>query len=98
MTVFQETYDAEKYEKLHLFGHKRVWPYRFDAQERALMGGMRGVAFSALLGLSDFRRDALASALHVYYLQRKYPICGNVPLLSASAGQSSTMTRSIPLT
>ncbi len=73
ITVFQETYDSDKYEKLHLFGHKRVWPYRFDAQERALMGGMRGVAFSALLGLSDFRKDALASALHVYFLQRKYP-------------------------
>ena len=73
VTVFQETYDAHKYETLHLFGHKRVWPYRFDAQERALRGGMRGVAFSALLGLSDFRKDALASALHVYYLQRKYP-------------------------
>ena len=73
VTVFQETYDTAKYEQLHLLGHKRVWPYRFDAQERALMGGMRGVAFSALLGLSDFRKDALASALHVYYLQRKYP-------------------------
>ena len=73
VTVFQETYDTEKYEKLHLLGHKRVWPYRFDAQERALMGGMRGVAFSALLGLSDFRKDALATALHAYYIQRKYP-------------------------
>ncbi|MBE7034397.1 MAG: 2-iminoacetate synthase ThiH [Ruminococcaceae bacterium] len=73
VTVFQETYDSDKYETLHLLGHKRVWPYRFDAQERALMGGMRGVAFSALLGLSDFRKDALASAMHVYYLQRKYP-------------------------
>ena len=73
VTVFQETYDADKYEQLHLLGHKRVWPYRFDAQERALQGGMRGVSFSALLGLSDFRKDALASALHVYYLQRKYP-------------------------
>ena len=73
VTVFQETYDIDKYETLHLLGHKRVWPYRFDAQERALRGGMRGVGFSALLGLSDFRKDALASALHVYYLQRKYP-------------------------
>ena len=73
VTVFQETYDADRYEQLHLLGRKRVWPYRFDAQERALRGGMRGVAFSALLGLSDFRKDALASALHVYYLQRKYP-------------------------
>lgn len=73
VTVFQETYDVKKYETLHLMGHKRVWPYRFEAQERALMGGMRGVGFSALLGLADFRKDALATALHVYYLQRKYP-------------------------
>ena len=73
VTVFQETYNTDKYETLHLMGHKRVWPYRFNAQERALMGGMRGVGFSALLGLSDFHKDALASALHVYYLQRKYP-------------------------
>lgn len=73
ITVFQETYNAKKYETLHLMGHKRVFPYRFEAQERAIIGGMRGVGFSALLGLSDFRKDALATALHVYYLQRKYP-------------------------
>ncbi len=73
VTVFQETYNSDKYETLHLLGHKRIWPYRFDAQERALMAGMRGAGFSALLGLDDFRKDALASALHVYYLNRKYP-------------------------
>ena len=73
VTVFQETYNTDKYETLHLMGHKRVWPYRFDAQERALMGGMRGAGFSALLGLDDFRKDALATALHVYYINRKYP-------------------------
>ena len=73
VTVFQETYDTDKYETLHLMGHKRVWPYRFDAQERAILGGMRGVAFSALLGLADFRKDALATALHAYYINRKYP-------------------------
>lgn len=73
ITVFQETYDADKYETLHLMGHKRIFPYRFEAQERAILGGMRGVGFSALLGLSDFRKDAFASAMHIYYLQRKYP-------------------------
>ncbi|MGN8712255.1 2-iminoacetate synthase ThiH [Hornefia butyriciproducens] len=73
ITVFQETYDTDKYEKLHLLGHKRVWPYRFEAQERALMGGMRGVGFSALLGLADFRKDAFATGMHVYHIQRKYP-------------------------
>ncbi|MBQ4345752.1 MAG: 2-iminoacetate synthase ThiH [Oscillospiraceae bacterium] len=73
VTVFQETYDVQRYSEVHLHGHKRVYPYRFDAPERALMGGMRGVSCSALLGLSHFPKDALASALHVFYLQRKYP-------------------------
>ena len=39
----------------------------------ALKGGMRGVGFAALLGLDDFRRDALATGLHAYLLQKKYP-------------------------
>ena len=73
VTVFQETYNPVKYETLHLLGHKRVWPYRFDAQERALMAGMRGAGFSALLGLDDFRKDAFATGMHAYLLQRKYP-------------------------
>ena len=73
VTVFQETYDSDVYETLHLKGHKRVFPYRFNAQERALKGGMRGVAFAALLGLSDFRKDAFATGMHAYLLQRKYP-------------------------
>lgn len=73
VTVFQETYNSDEYERLHLAGHKRVFPYRFNAQERALMGGMRGVGFAALLGLDNFRKDALATGLHAYLIQRKYP-------------------------
>lgn len=73
VTVFQETYDSDKYETLHLSGHKRVFPYRINAQERALKGGMRGVAFAALLGLSDFRKDAFATGIHAYLIQKKYP-------------------------
>ncbi len=73
VTVFQETYNPDKYETLHLDGHKRIFPYRVNAQERALMGGMRGVGFAALLGLDDFRKDAFATGMHAYYMQRKYP-------------------------
>lgn len=73
VTVFQETYNSDKYETLHLAGHKRIFPYRFNSQERALMGGMRGVAFAALLGLDDFRKDALGTGMHAYLIQRKYP-------------------------
>lgn len=73
VTVFQETYNSDKYETLHLAGHKRIFPYRLNAQERALMGGMRGVGFAALLGLDDFRKDAFATGMHAYLLQKKYP-------------------------
>ena len=89
VTVFQETYDPARYAKLHLRGRKRIMPYRFEAQERALRGGMRGVAFAPLLGLSEFRRDALACALHAYYVSRAYPhaeISFSCPRLRPAAG------------
>ena len=65
--------NSDEYAFLHLAGHKRIFPYRVNAQERALMGGMRGVGFGALLGLDDFRKDAFATGYHAYLLQRKYP-------------------------
>ena len=71
VTVFQETYNSDKYDQLHLAGHKRVFPYRFYAQERALRGGMRGVGFAALLGLDDFRKDAYATGIHAYLPQKQ---------------------------
>lgn len=73
VTIFQETYNPLKYSKIHLGGEKRIFPYRFNGQERALRAGMRGVAFAALLGIDDFRKDALATALHAYFLQKAYP-------------------------
>lgn len=71
--VYQETYNPIRYERLHLSGPKRIYPYRFHAQERALKGGMRSVAFGALLGLDDFRKDAFATGMHAYLVQQKYP-------------------------
>ena len=68
VTVFQETYNSDKYETLHLSGHKRIYPYRLNAQERALKGGMRGVGFAALLGLDDFRKEHLQQVcMHIFY-------------------------------
>ena len=73
VSVYQETYNKDKYAEQHLLGSKRVFPYRFNAQERALMGGMRGVCFGALLGLDDWRKDAYAVGCHAFYVQKKYP-------------------------
>ena len=73
VSVYQETYNTDKYEEVHLWGSKRIFPYRFHAQERAILGGMRGVSFGALLGLDDFRKDAFAAGLHAHLIQQKYP-------------------------
>lgn len=73
VTVFQETYDPESYSYYHPHGHKRSMIYRMNTQERAAMGGMRGVGFGALFGLSDPLRDAYSMGLHAFLLQRKYP-------------------------
>lgn len=73
VSVYQETYNPDKYAEVHLWGSKRIFPYRFYAQERALLGGMRGVSFGALLGLDDFRKDAFAAGLHATLIQQKYP-------------------------
>ncbi|MDR3062775.1 MAG: 2-iminoacetate synthase ThiH [Methanobrevibacter sp.] len=70
--IYQETYDKKKYAKYHLSGPKSIYEYRFNSQERAILGGMRKVGFGSLLGLSDFRKDTFATVIHGYYLQRKY--------------------------
>ncbi len=73
VSVYQETYDRVRYKEVHLAGPKADFAYRFNAQERALLGGMRGVGVGALLGLGNFRKDAFAAGLHASLLQKKYP-------------------------
>ena len=73
VTVFQETYNTDTYSKVHLAGQKRIFSYRIDAQERAILGGMRGVGFGALLGIDDFRHDAFSVGVHASLIQKKYP-------------------------
>ena len=63
VTVFQETYNSDKYETLHRAGHKRIFPYRLNAQERALKGGMRGV-------INDFQeKECFGNRISCYLLQ-----------------------------
>jgi len=93
VTVFQETYDPDRYSQLHLGGNKRIFPYRFYTQERAIKGGVRGVGLGALLGLGDFKKDAFATGLHGYYLQRKYPkaeIAFSCPRLRPAFGEKTS--------
>lgn len=72
MTMFQETYNAPIYDKLHLAGPKKDYQYRLEAPERACQAGMRSVNIGALLGLDDWRKDGFFTGLHANYLQNKY--------------------------
>lgn len=98
VTVFQETYNTETYKKVHLAGQKSIFPYRINAQERAILGGMRGVGFGALLGLDDFRHDAFCVGVHATLIQRKYPhaeIAVSVPRLRPYINGEETNSRDV---
>lgn len=75
LTIYQETYDEEVYDKVHLFGPKKNYKFRLDTPERGAQAGMRTISIGALLGLADFRKDAFFTALHGDYIRRKYPQC-----------------------
>ncbi|VGO15798.1 2-iminoacetate synthase [Pontiella desulfatans] len=72
VTLYQETYDQEVYEKMHRWGDKRDFFARIDAPDRALRGGMRTIGIGALLGLADPRHDMLCVYRHAKYLLKNY--------------------------
>jgi 2-iminoacetate synthase len=73
ITIYQETYNEDLYDKVHLSGPKKDYKYRLDSPERACRAGMRSVNIGALLGLDKWRREAFITGLHANYLQSNYP-------------------------
>lgn len=71
VVVYQETYDEGIYNRVHLAGPKKDYRWRLDAPERAYRAGFRRIGVGALLGLADWREDALALAIHLDDLQRR---------------------------
>jgi len=72
LTIYQETYNEELYDTLHIKGPKKNYRFRLDAPERAGNVKMRTVNIGALLGLDDWRREAFFTGLHAAYLQDKF--------------------------
>jgi 2-iminoacetate synthase len=71
LVVYQETYNPELYAQLHTAGPKRDYAWRLGCPERGYEAGFRRIGIGALFGLDDWRREALALASHLDYLQRK---------------------------
>ena len=73
ITMFQETYNRDMYDRLHPAGPKRDFVFRLETPGRAAAAGMRSIGIGALLGLDDWRCDAFYTALHVHWLQSVWP-------------------------
>lgn len=70
--VWQETYLADVYRKIHPSGPKSNMNYRLDAHDRALRGGIKTVGVAFLGGLADWRYEVLSTITHAKYLKYEY--------------------------
>ena len=70
LAVYQETYDRTAYARYHLAGRKKNFDWRLETPERAARVGMKRIGIGAVLGLADWRHDALATFLHAEWLQK----------------------------
>lgn len=72
VTCFQETYHREAYKKYHPRGMKSHFDWRLNGFDRMGEAGLHKIGMGALLGLEDWRGDAVMLARHLRYLQGKY--------------------------
>lgn len=69
LVVYQETYDRTAYQEYHTMGPKRDFDWRLECPERGYAGGFRRMGLGALLGLADWKTEALGLAAHLEYMQ-----------------------------
>lgn len=72
VTLYQETYDTGMYAQVHPAGPKKDFTHRIETMDRAGKAGVRKLGIGFLLGLSDFRKEAAALAVHCRYLLKNY--------------------------
>ena len=90
LVVYQETYHREAYAAYHTAGPKRDFDWRLECPERGVEGGFRRVGIGALMGLADWRYEALRLAAHLEYLYRhgwKATYTVSLPRLRPAAGE-----------
>lgn len=72
VVCFQETYHREAYKKYHPKGMKSHFDWRLNGFDRMGEAGLHKIGMGALLGLEDWRGDAVMLARHLRYLQQRY--------------------------
>ncbi len=72
ITLYQETYHPDAYARYHLSGKKKHYGNRLNATDHAGEAQFYRIGMGALLGLYDWRFEALALAQHLCYMQQYY--------------------------
>ena len=72
VVCFQETYHRDAYRTYHPQGMKSHFDWRLNGFDRMGEAGVHKIGMGALLGLEDWRGDAVMLARHLRYLQRRY--------------------------
>lgn len=72
--LFQETYDKERYEKLHPTGPKHNYAYHTEAMDRAMQGGIDDVGMGVLFGLSTYKYEFAALLMHAQHLEAVFGV------------------------
>ena len=73
LVLYQEVYDKEIYDRVHISGAKKNYRFRLEAPERALSAGMRTVNIGPLLGLGQWRKEIFFTAMHAAFLEKRFP-------------------------
>ena len=72
VVCFQETYNRKAYSKYHPRGMKSHYDWRLNGFDRMGEAGLHKIGLGALLGLEDWRGEAVMMGYHLRYLQKKY--------------------------
>ncbi len=72
LIIYQETYNKDLYAQVHEAGKKTDYHWRIETPERGGAAGFRRIGLGSLLGLDDWRTEAVYLAMHARYLMRRY--------------------------
>ncbi|UCD50636.1 MAG: 2-iminoacetate synthase ThiH [Phycisphaerales bacterium] len=92
VTLYQETYDRAAYAHYHRAGPKADYDLRLRGPDDMAGAGMREIGLGVLLGLADWRLEALALGAHARYLTKRYwqsHISFSFPRLRPASGVSA---------
>lgn len=95
LIVYQETYNRQIYDEMHEAGPKRNFDWRLACPDRAYAAGFRRIGIGALLGLADWREEAIGLAEHLQGLLKrcwKTFFTVSLPRLRPAAGEFTPLT------